>query len=71
MIFNRNQLSVVATNSLRFDIQNHGSILACWGFPVYKNLRSQLQVFHGYGNTLVDYNHRQTTAGLASSFIDW
>lgn len=69
--YKRNQFSITATNSLRFDIQNHGSILASWGFPVYKNLRSQLQVGHGYGSSMIDYNHNQTTIGLAISFIDW
>lgn len=35
------------------------------------NLRAQLQVSTGYGETLVDYNHAQTTVGLGLAFVAW
>jgi len=67
----RHQIAFTATNSLRFDITNRGSMKATWSFPVYKNLRMQLHAGYGYGETLIDYNHKQSTAGICVSLIDW
>lgn len=67
----RHQLALIATNSLRFDITNRGSLKATWSFPVYRNLRMQFHAGYGYGETLVDYNHKQGTLGICVSLIDW
>lgn len=50
---------------------NRGSIQLNYVFPVKANLRFHLQLFSGYGETLIDYNHKQTTIGLGISFFDW
>lgn len=67
----RHQFSVMATHSLRLGHNNRGSILGAWAFPVIHNLRGKLQVGEGYGETLMDYNHRQATVGLSVSLIEW
>jgi len=45
-----------------------GSVKADWSYPVDSanpaGLRWNLQVFSGYGETLLDYNHRQTSVGV-------
>lgn len=61
---------VVGTNSLSFP-DNHGSIQFNYIYPIKAHLRAQLQIFNGYGETLIDYNHKQTTVGLGISFVDW
>lgn len=48
-----------------------GSLLAEWNFPIHRNFKGYLQVFSGYGETLLDYNHRQTTLGFGVSLVDW
>lgn len=50
---------------------NHGNIQLNYVFPVRNSLRLHAQFFTGYGETLIDYNHRQTTIGLGISFFDW
>ncbi|HTL09812.1 MAG TPA: phospholipase A, partial [Chitinophagaceae bacterium] len=68
----RHQLSMVATHSIRFTKSlGRASMQANWTFPVSGNLRGLLQVSEGYGETLVDYNHRQTTIGLSVSLVEW
>ena len=67
----RNLFSVVGSHSLRGGAKNRGQVQFDWTFPVTGNLRGDLQILHGYGETLIDYNHRQTTIGLAISLVDW
>ena len=67
----RQQFSVIGTHTLRFDERNRGSIQANWVFPVIGNLRLQLQVSDGYGETLIDYNHSQFTVGISVSLVEW
>ncbi len=61
---------LVGTNALSFK-DNHGSLQFNYIYPLKANLRAQVQIFNGYGETLIDYNHKQTTIGLGISFIDW
>lgn len=50
---------------------NRGSILLDWSFPLVGNLKGYAQFFNGYGETLLDYNHGQTTFGLGILLTDW
>ena len=67
----KHQLSAVMAHSLRAKNGGRGSMQLNWVFPVINNLRGQLQVSEGYGETLMDYNHRQTTIGLSVSLVEW
>lgn len=67
----KHQLSVIATHSLKLDNKNRGSVQGNWVFPVWGNFKGQLQVSEGYGETLIDYNHRQATVGLSVSLVEW
>ncbi len=42
-----------------------------WSFPVYQNLKGYIQLTTGYGESLIDYNHRQTTFGFGFMLTDW
>jgi phospholipase A1/A2 len=54
---------------------NRGSLQLDWTYPVDSDepagLRWYVQVFSGYGETLLDYNHRQTTLGLGLSLFQF
>ena len=48
-----------------------GALIADWNFPIHRNFKGYVQVFSGYGETLLDYNHRQNTIGIGVSLVDW
>jgi phospholipase A1 len=67
----RHQFSLQVLSGLRPKYPGRGSYLLSWIFPVVNNLRLQIQYGDGYGETLMDYNHRQSTIGISASLIDW
>jgi phospholipase A1/A2 len=41
-----------------------GSAQLGWAFPMTEHVKGYVQLFSGYGNSLIDYNHAQNTFGL-------
>ena len=68
-----NTFSATLRNNLRSD--GHGSLRLEWlkaiGDPVTSNLRFHTQLFHGYGDTLVDYNRKRTVLSIGLSLVDF
>jgi len=51
-----------------------GFVQLDWATPrlnLFGELKLHAQLSSGYGETLIDYNHRQTTIGVGVSFGDW
>ncbi|MBA6153858.1 phospholipase A [Gelidibacter maritimus] len=67
---NGHSMNLLLRNSLSFK-DNHGSVQFNYMYPIRNNLRGHLQIFSGYGENLIDYNHYQTTVGLGISFVEW
>jgi phospholipase A1 len=65
----KHEFSLIATHS--FETLKNGSFQLNYVFPIKGHLRGHAQIFNGYGETLVDYNHMQTTFGLGISFANW
>ncbi|MBI1396293.1 MAG: phospholipase [Betaproteobacteria bacterium] len=65
-----NAFEVVLRNNLSVR-DNRGAITLSWFFPMYKGLKGYLQLFNGYGESLIDYNRSQTTLGLGFAVVDW
>lgn len=59
-------------NNLRMG-QNRGLVQFDWSLPVALGNAARLhaQVTSGFGESLIDYNHRQNTFGLGFSFREW
>lgn len=63
--------TLMARHSLRGGERSRGALQFDWSFPLYRNLRGHMQVFHGYGESMIDYNHKATYFGLGMSLVDW
>lgn len=62
----RSTLSSVGRGSLQLDYA-----FPLWGARPDARLKGHLQVFSGYGQSLLDYTFRQTSFGLGFSLQDW
>lgn len=53
--------------------RNKGAVQLGWSFPLPRTprLRGYAQLFHGYGENLLDYNVRTTSVGLGVMLADW
>jgi phospholipase A1 len=47
-----------------------GAAQASWNFPLARRVRGTLHLFSGYGDSLIDYNVKQTTIGFGISLAD-
>jgi phospholipase A1 len=78
-------VSALLRNNLQTH-DNRGSVQLNWSIPITRTpsldnvnvlplidheLRFYVQFFTGYGETLVDYNHYQTTIGIGIMVTDW
>ena len=54
-------------------VDNHGYFQIDWATPVKLGhvARLHIQMTSGYGESLIDYNHRQNTIGIGVSFREW
>jgi phospholipase A1 len=68
----RQVIDMILRNNLRSH-QNHSFMQLDWATPITLNQSAKLhvQLTSGYGESLIDYNYRQTTIGLGVSFRDW
>ncbi|MEN5206502.1 phospholipase A [Stenotrophomonas terrae] len=73
LVYNRNghELAITGRHSLRSGDRAHGSLQMDYGFPINNLLRGHVQVFDGYGESMIDYNHRATYIGVGVSLLEW
>lgn len=63
--------SLMLRHSLKGGDDSRGAAQFDWNFPISGRLRGKFQLFHGYGESLIDYNHKATYVGLGVSLLDW
>ncbi|MCU0291504.1 MAG: phospholipase A [Thermoanaerobaculaceae bacterium] len=67
----RQELGLLLRHSLRGGSHSHGAAQLTWSFPMGGNFRGYLELFEGYGESMIDYNHKATYVGLGVSLLDW
>ena len=65
---NRHSLS----GTLRFNPKTEkGSAQIDYLYPLADNVNGYVQLFHGYGESIIDYNHKNTAIGVGIMLNDW
>ncbi len=74
---NRHRVAVMLRDNLNF-ADNRGAIQLEWGFPLFRHtwptpagLSGYVQWFLGYGESLLDYDHRVNRIGVGFAFAEW
>ncbi len=68
---NSHQISSQIRHSFKSGGESRGSVKLDWSYPCFDRLRCHAQVFHGYGESLIDYNHQTTSFGMGVALIEW
>jgi phospholipase A1/A2 len=69
--WNGQEFGLMLRDSLRGGSQQHGAGRFTWSFPLVGNLRGYMELFKGYGESIIDYNHNATYLGVGISLLDW
>lgn len=60
------------SSTLRYNPKHSkGAVQLNYTFPLKGNLKGYVQGFYGYGESLIDYNHKQKGIGLGIMFNGW
>ncbi len=65
----RNAYSLLLRNNFKSP-DNRGALKLNWSFPLVGRLKGYVQYFNGYGESLIDYNHRQQSLGFGVSLAE-
>jgi len=67
----RNTFAVMSRNNLESGFDK-GAVEATWSFPLgnYKYLKGYIQGFTGYGQSLIDYDSKETSIGIGFAVTD-
>ncbi len=66
-----NLYSILFRNNFKFDGDNESSVELSWAFPVYEIVDIYFQYYNGYGESLIDYDHRVNRISLGILIYDW
>jgi phospholipase A1 len=64
-----NEISIMMRNNLHST--QYGAVEVNYSYPINKQVLGYIQLFHGYGETLLDYNHSNSRVGFGFMFSNW
>jgi phospholipase A1 len=68
--YNSQVFSLTIHNELESGL-SRGSEMLTWSFPLTGPLKGYVQLFSGYGQSLIEYNHYTNGIGIGVSLSDW
>jgi phospholipase A1/A2 len=67
----KHRFGLMLRNNLNFH-KNRGAVQVEWSFPlIFERLAGYLQYYVGYGESLMDYNHKTNRVGMGLILLDW
>lgn len=66
----KHRLGVMLRDNLNFR-ENRGAVQVEWSFPMFAMVAGYVQYFLGYGESLLDYDHRVHRVGVGFILSDW
>lgn len=68
--YDNNELTLMLRNNLQSQFRK-GAQEITWGYHIRKHATLYLQVFNGYGQSLIEYNHRTLGIGAGIALNNW
>ena len=68
--YHSQEFSAVVRNSFESGFQRMALELG-YEFPIYLRLHGYVQYFYGYGQSLIEYNHKTNAAGIGIALSNW
>jgi phospholipase A1 len=65
-----NRFGIMLRDNLDFS-DNRGAVQLEWSLPIFENVNGYVQYFTGYGESLLDYNHRSNRIGIGFMLKNW
>lgn len=65
------QVFSLSTHNIIQSGGKHATFEGAWSFPITTHLNGYLQVFSGYGQSLIEYDHHTNSIGIGISLSNW
>lgn len=68
--YGENTFSLMNRNSLESGF-SRGAVEASWSYPMLSKVKGYIQIFSGYGQSLIEYNQYANSLGMGIALSDW